>query len=263
MSKSFSVVFISDIVGEDAVDFLIEKLPIIKQTYQPEFLIANAENAHNGKGVSVGIASKLKRAGFDCLTSGNHIWDIRQRDILNDEKWNNFVLRPANYPQSLPGKGYIKLRKENLELMVVNVQGTVYMESIDSPFRFFDDHIMKFRVDTKNILVDFHAEATSEKKAIFHHLNGRVSAVLGTHTHVQTADEFVSDEGTGFISDAGMTGPMNSVIGMDTESALRRFREKIPVHYKLAKGLIQIEGVALHIDPQTGKCTHLERIQIK
>lgn len=261
--SDLTVLFIGDIVGEEAVSFVVNSLPELKRTYQPDFCIVNGENAHQGKGIIPSLALKLKEAGVHCITSGNHIWDFRTRDTLNQSSMDNFLLRPANYPSTLPGKGVIKLRNETKSLLVINLQGTVFMENIEDPFRFMEENLIKFRTESKNILIDFHAEATSEKLALAHFLDGKVSAIIGTHTHVQTADEIILPNGTAYITDVGMTGPYHSVIGLNKDDAIKRFRDKIGYPFKLAKGPLQLSGVVVHIDPVTGKSTHIHRILVR
>lgn len=261
--SNIRVLFVGDIVGEEAVEFTIQQIHKLKNEYKPHFLIANVENAAKGKGVTPQIISKLKNVGFQCFTSGNHIWDFRTRDILSDQKYNEFLLRPANYPEHLPGRGFVKIRTDQFSLLVINLQGTVFMESLESPFHYMEKNLVKFRMESKNILVDFHAEATSEKIALAHFLDGKVSSVLGTHTHVQTADETILPGGTGFITDVGMTGPYDSVIGLRKGDAINRFTDKIPHHYKLASGPLQINAVFLEIDEHTGKTQSIERIFIR
>ncbi len=257
------ILFIGDVVGEEGADFAIQHLSNFKHTYSPDFIIVNAENADKGKGISPQLASKFKKSGVHCLTSGNHIWDLRKRDILNDPKWSEYIIRPANYPEHLPGRGYLKLRSEKYTLLVVNLQGNVFMEALESPFLYMERMLVQFRMETKNILIDFHAEATSEKMALGYFLDGKVSAVIGTHTHVQTADEQILPGGTAYITDAGMTGPYDSVIGLRKEDAIRRFKDKIPHHYKLATGPLQLNAVLIETDPLTGKAVSIERIFIR
>ncbi|RMG30672.1 MAG: TIGR00282 family metallophosphoesterase [Methanobacteriota archaeon] len=257
------ILFIGDVVGEEGAEFALQHLSSLRHKIEPDFVIVNAENASKGKGVTPQIAYKFKQAGVHCLTSGNHIWDIRKREILSDSKWSDYILRPANYPENLPGRGFMKLRTEKHQLLVINLQGTVFMEALESPFHFMEKMLVKFRMETKNILVDFHAEATSEKLALAHFLDGKVSAVFGTHTHVQTADEQILPNGTGYITDVGMTGPYDSVIGLKKEEAIKRFKDKIPYHYKLADGPLQFNAVVLEVDDASGKSKHIERIYIR
>ncbi len=262
MAETVNILFLGDIVGENGVATVADSVPALRRDFKADFIIANAENAQNGKGINVPLAGKLKRAGINVLTSGNHIWDIRNRDILKDENFNNFVLRPANYPDKLPGKGIGYYRLDNEYIAVVNLQGLTFMENISCPFSYLENRLTEIRTKTKIIIVDFHAEATSEKQAFAGYFDGKVSAVLGTHTHVMTADEKVTEQGTGYITDVGMCGPINSVLGMDMQQAIERFINRIPNHYKLSKNPVRINGVGLVIDKFSGKCLNIERIII-
>lgn len=261
MTKKVKIIFIADIVGEHAVSYVVEQIPQLKREYQPDFIIANIENAQNGKGINVPLAMKLKRGGIQGMTSGNHIWDIRNRDVLNDSNLAQIIIRPGNYPEDLPGKGFTFLRTDKFQIALVNIQGLTFMESIGCPFEYLQKKLIEVRSKSKVIIVDFHGEATSEKIAFASYFDGKVSAILGTHTHVQTADEQILPMGTGFVTDAGMTGPSNSVIGMDKNHAIERFRKHIPNHYKLAKGDIQLNGIYLEIDVESGKCEKIKRIK--
>jgi len=260
MARNIKIVFIADIVGEHAVSYVVDQIPALKRQYTPDFIVANIENAQNGKGINVPLAMKLKRAGVQGMTSGNHIWDIRNRDVLNEPELSSMLIRPGNYPEELPGKGYTFLRTETAQIAIVNIQGLTFMENIQCPFSYLENNLIPIRSKSKLIIVDFHGEATSEKRAFAACFDGKVSAVIGTHTHVQTADEQILERGSGIITDAGMTGPVNSVIGMDQLSAIERFRKHIPNHYKLAGGEIRMNGVCLEIDAESGKCLKIERI---
>jgi len=260
MAEKIKIVFIADIIGEHAVEFVTDKIPQIKRDYKPDFIIANIENAQNGKGINVPLAMNLKRAGIQGMTSGNHIWDIRNRDVLKDANLSSIMIRPGNYPEDLPGKGFTVLRTEKHQIVIVNIQGLTFMENIKCPFEYLENRLIEIRSKSKVVIVDFHAEATSEKRAFASYFDGKVSAVIGTHTHVQTADEQLLPEGTAFITDAGMTGPADSVIGMDKQNAIDRFIKHIPNHYKLAKGDIMLNGVYLEINKENGKCEKIARI---
>ena len=255
------VLFIADLVGEDAVGLLIDLLPRIKNKYKIDFSIVNGENADKGKGITDKQIRRLKSAGVDCLTSGNHIWDPRKREVLVTH--SDFLLRPLNYPPGNVGLGSGVFRmpgNEKIKIGVLNLQGRSFMYSIECPFRAADKEIRQLRSQTSIIIVDFHAEATAEKLALGYYLDGRVSAVLGTHTHIQTADNRVLPKGTAYITDAGMSGPEQSVIGMDIKKAIDRFMMQSHVYYTLAKGDVRLNGVVMDIDEETGRARGIERL---
>lgn len=236
-------------------------LPELKKVHQIDFTIANVENAAGGFGLTKEIAQKIHSYGVDCLTSGNHIWD--RKDIFPYLNENLRILRPANYPPDVPGRGVAIFNLENdSPIGVLNIQGKVYVKEIDCPFRTADKEIEKIKGQTKIIIVDMHAEATSEKMALGWYLDGKVSAVLGTHTHVQTADEIILPRGTAYITDVGMTGPHDSVIGITKEDAIARFLTQIPRRFTLAKNDIKFCGALVKIDPDLGKALSIERIKI-
>jgi metallophosphoesterase (TIGR00282 family) len=236
-------------------------LPELKKVHQIDFTIANVENAAGGFGLTKEIAQKIHSYGVDCLTSGNHIWD--RKDIFPYLNENLRILRPANYPPDVPGRGVAIFDLENdSPIGVLNIQGKVYVKEIDCPFRTADKEIEKIKEQTKIIIVDMHAEATSEKMALGWYLDGKVSAVLGTHTHVQTADEIILPRGTAYITDVGMTGPHDSVIGITKEDAIARFLTQIPRRFTLAKNDIKFCGALVKIDPDLGKALSIERIKI-
>ena len=253
------ILFIADLVGNDAVEMLLDVLPRVKLQHKIDFSIVNCENADKGKGVTHGQVKRLKDGGVDCLTSGNHIWDPRKRDVLT--KHAGFLIRPLNYPEGNVGLGSTVVRHESgARIAVLNLQGRSFMQSIDCPFRAADKAVRKLRSETPNVIVDFHAEATAEKLAMGAHLAGRVSAVLGTHTHVQTADERILEGGTAYITDAGMTGPEDSIIGMDTKRAVERFIMQSHVFYAVAKGTIRVNGVVITLDTDSGKASDIYRL---
>ena len=233
--------------------------PVLRAEFSPDLVIANAENAAGGWGITPDIARVLLSGGMDVLTLGNHAWS--KQDAVDFLPGEARVLRPANYPPGAPGRGHglYKTAKGTL-IGVANLNGRTFMEPLDDPFRAADEIIAALRSQTPILFFDFHAETTSEKVAFGWHCDGRVSAVVGTHTHVQTADERVLPGGCAYITDAGMCGPENSVIGMDIEAVLARFRTQMPHRFVVADGPVRLCGVMIDIDERTGFATHIERI---
>jgi metallophosphoesterase (TIGR00282 family) len=254
-----NILFIADIVGEDIIDIILDVLPRLKIHHQIECVIANVENTDKGKGIRDNQIEKLQLGGIDCLTSGNHIWDPRKKDVLL--KYAGYLLRPINYPEGNIGVGSTILKTSTgKKVGIINLQGRSFMYSINCPFTTIEKELRKIRSATPIIIVDFHAEATAEKQALAWFLDGRVSAVLGTHTHVQTADERILPRSTAFISDAGMCGPFDSVIGMDTEKAIERFRLQTHIYYSIAKRNLRFNGVVVQIDEKTGSANKIFRL---
>lgn len=255
------ILFIADIVGKPGQDITELYLSGLVKKHDVDLVIANGENAHQGKSITETIASQYHSLGIDVITGGNHIWDNYK--VFNVLKSDEFLIRPANYPKGLPGKGYVIFTvKSGAKIGVLNLQGRTFMQAIDCPFQSASYLVDRMREQTSNIIVDFHAEATAEKLALGWYLDGKVSAVVGTHTHVQTADERILTEGTAFISDAGMTGPHDSVIGMKKEIAIRRFTMQTPHKYELAEENVRFQGVLIEIDHKTGKGVSIERISL-
>ena len=253
------LLFIGDIVGRPGRMAVHELLPAIIADNGIDFVIANCENAAAGFGVTAEIVQDLFSCGIDVLTSGNHIWD--KKEVMNFIDGYERLLRPANYPQGAPGRGSVLAHTgDGIPVGVINLQGRIFMSPIDCPFRTADKEIEKLD-SAKIILVDMHAEATSEKIALSWYLNGRVSAVLGTHTHVQTADERILPGGTACITDAGMTGPFDSVIGMEKNAIVDRFLLHIPNKFDVAKGDAHLQGVVVDISPE-GKASDIRRLSI-
>lgn len=251
MSNDISVVFIGDIVGEEALYFLVDNLNTIKSKYNPDFIVANGENVWNGKGINEQEANTLFNAGINVITTGNHIWENwKSRPLLAKE---SRVIRPINYPIGNPGYGYtIVPLGEDTEIAVIQLQGRTYMQAIDDPFSSVDVVLEKIQKRTNKIIVDFHAEATAEKIAMAWHLDGKVSSIFGTHTHVQTADAQILPGGTGYITDVGMTGPYDSVLGMDKNVALNRFKLGTAHKFELAKDDHKIAIAHVIIDSESG-----------
>jgi metallophosphoesterase (TIGR00282 family) len=255
------ILFIGDIVGKagrQAIGGVLEK---VVADHKIEFTIANGENAAGGMGITPSIAIEILDQGVDVLTSGNHIWAKREIfPFLNEELR---ILRPANYPPKVPGRGSGIFHSTNGQKVgVLNLEGRVFMKHLDCPFRVGENEVKLLRKEAHIIFVDFHAEATSEKMAMGWFLNGKVSAVLGTHTHVQTSDERILDGGTAYITDVGMTGPMDSVIGIRKEIALERLLTQIPWKFDVAKEAIQLQGVVIDVDSKTGKARDIKRISV-
>jgi len=254
------VLFIADIVGNPGLNALEEALPVLRETHKPDLIVANGENSAHGKGLTPHIAEGLFQSGIQVITTGNHIWS--RKNIFESLEHDPRILRPLNYPADTPGHGSTVLTVKGKRIGVVNLQGRAFMYSIDCPFRCMDEEIKRLRGQQASIvIVDFHAEATAEKIALAWYLDGRVSSVIGTHTHVQTADERILPGGTSTITDAGMTGPVDSVIGMDKDTAVKRFRTQLPVMYRIASGDSIVCGVGLTIDSETGQSLSIVRFQ--
>jgi metallophosphoesterase (TIGR00282 family) len=256
------VLFIGDIVGEAGRKALKAGIPKLRERLKIDFVIANAENAAGGFGITRPVGEEIFSLGVDVLTSGNHIWDKKEavEYILRE----NRLLRPANYPQDVPGYGSIVLNISSGEkIAVLNISGRVFMNQVDCPFKVSKREIPKLKEQAKVIVVDFHAEATSEKLAFGWFLDGEVSAVIGTHTHVQTADEMILHRGTAFITDVGMTGPVNSVIGIKKEQIIERFLTHMPIRFEVAKGITVLSAVVIDIDSRSGVATSIERLQLR
>jgi len=248
------ILAIGDIVGKPGRQALNEILPDLRQEYGLDLVIANAENTAGGLGVTQATASELLDAGADVLTSGNHIW--AQKEIIPYLDSEMPILRPLNYPPGVPGRGYIITR----QAMVVNLIGRTFMSNFDCPFRAMDQLLGELKDRPPVIIVDFHAEATSEKVAMGRYLDGRVSAVLGTHTHVGTIDTRVLPQGTAYVTDIGMTGPVDSIIGDDADTVLQRFLTMIPYRITVGKGKTTFNAVLVRVDDNSGRAISIERI---
>ena len=245
---------IGDIVGRPGRQAVKELLPGLRQQYRLDLVIANAENVAGGLGLTSTTAEELLSAGVDVLTSGNHIW--AQKEIIPYLGGEMPVLRPLNYPPGVPGKGYIV----NRQAMVINLIGRTFMGDFDCPFRAIDQLLTEVKPKPPVIIVDFHAEATSEKVAMGRYLDGRVSAVLGTHTHVGTTDTRLLPQGTAYVTDVGMTGPIDSVIGMETEVVIQRFLTGIPHRMSVATGKTMFNAVLVRVDEKSGRAISIDRI---
>jgi metallophosphoesterase (TIGR00282 family) len=253
------VLFIGDIVGKPGRKAVRRGIPDLISKLKLDFVIANAENAAGGFGITKSIGEELFSMGIDVLTSGNHIWD--KKEAVNYIPKENRLLRPANYPADVPGAGSIVMKTPAGEkIAVLNISGRIFMNPLDCPFKTAEKEIPALKEQTHVIIVDFHAEATSEKSAIGWFLDGRVSAVIGTHTHVQTGDEKILPQGTAFISDVGMTGPVDSIIGVKKEQIINKFLTGIPCRFETAGGVLSC--VVIEINPRTGQSTSIQRLQI-
>jgi metallophosphoesterase (TIGR00282 family) len=255
------ILFIGDIIGKagrQAIQGVLEK---VIADHKIDFTIANGENAAGGMGITPTIAMEFLDQGVEVLTSGNHIWAKKEIVPFLDEEPR--ILRPANYPPKVPGRGSGIFHSSNGQKVgVLNLEGRVFMKHLDCPFRVGEKEVELLRKETHIILVDFHAEATSEKMAMGWFLNGKVSAILGTHTHVQTSDEKILDGGTAYITDVGMTGPLASVIGIRKQIALERLLTQIPWKFDVATEEIELQGVVIEVDPKTGKSQSIQRIKV-
>lgn len=252
--------FIGDIVGSSGRRALREYLPKLKRKYNPTVTIINGENAAGGRGITEKIYKELMDTGADLITMGNHTWD--KKEIFDFIDSAQHLIRPANFPADTPGQGASLLNINNIEVAVINVQGRTFMPALDCPFRKVDELVRRYSEVTPYIFVDFHAEATSEKQAMGWYLDGRVTAVVGTHTHVQTSDNRILHEGTAYITDVGMTGPYDGILGMEREAVLKRFLTSLPVRFEVMSGREQLNGVCVTVDKNTGLATNIQRIQI-
>lgn len=257
-----NVLVIGDIVGKPGRIILKEKLKSFINKEDIHFCIANGENAAAGAGITGEIASELFSFGIDVITTGDHVWD--KKEILPVLESNKGILRPANYSPLAAGRGYaVKNSKTGYPVGVINLLGRVFMKPIDCPFRVSDEILKNISKETKIIIVDMHAEATSEKIAMGWYLDGKVSAVVGTHTHVPTADEKILPKGTAFISDLGMTGPHESVLGRKIECVLKAIVTQMPTRFDVAERDVRINGVKVVVDSQTGNAESIRRIEVK
>lgn len=255
---TINILFVGDIVGKPGLQMVQTWLPSLAKKYKADFVIANGENSADGKGCTEKEGKAIFALDVDVITSGNHIWDKRQsQEYLKTE---NRILRPLNYPKGTYGRGFIIAGSKKGKVGVLNLQGRAFMSPIDCPFRAADWAISRIQQETKVIFVDFHAEATAEKLALANYIKGKVSAVIGTHTHIQTADERIFPEGTAYLTDSGMTGPYDSVIGMKTDAAINRFLYQTPQKYQSATENNHLCGVALKVETETGHAVEIERI---
>jgi len=256
------ILFIGDIVGEPGRRAIKELLPGIKKANDVEFVIGNAENVAGGSGITPALADELFESGLDVITSGDHIW--KRKEIIDRIDSDRRILRPANYPAGVPGFGSTVIKSASgTDVGVINLIGRVFMQALECPFRVAKEEVEKVRNKARVIIVDMHAEATSEKIALGWYLDGQVSAIIGTHTHVQTADENILPGGTAFLCDAGMTGPLDGVIGRKKEQILARFITQMPMKFEMAENDIWLQGAIVDVDDKTGKANSIKRIQKK
>jgi metallophosphoesterase (TIGR00282 family) len=254
-----NVLFVGDIVGRPGREILRKGLRALREAYEVDLVVANAENAAAGFGLTRDIGEAILALGVDVMTSGNHIWD--KKEVLEYIAREPRLLRPANYPAGVPGRGaYVAQTGDGRSVGVVNVMGRVFMASLDDPFAVVLREIEAIRAKARVIIVDVHAEATSEKIAMGWHLDGKVALVVGTHTHVQTSDERILPKGTAYLTDAGMTGPHDSIIGMEIGPALSRFLNGMPSKFEPATGNPRLNGVVVTADDRTGLATSITRI---
>ncbi|HOQ43011.1 MAG TPA: TIGR00282 family metallophosphoesterase [Smithellaceae bacterium] len=256
------ILFIGDIVGKPGRRAVKELLPSLVSGHDVDMVIANCENAASGFGITREVVEELYDSHIDVLTSGNHVWDKKEvMEFIDDYE---SLIRPANYPAGVPGAGSVLMPTASGQYVgVLNLAGRIFMHPVDCPFTVAKKEIERLKSRTSVIIVDIHAEATSEKRALGWYLDGEVSAVLGTHTHVQTADNEVLPNGTAYISDAGMTGPFDSVIGIKKDTIIERFLTQIPNRFDVAKNDVRLQGVVIDIDTQSGRANAIERISVK
>ena len=255
------LLFLGDVIGEPGRRAVIEMVPLLKKERAIDFVVVNGENSAGGRGITPKICIDLLRAGVAVVTTGDHVWD--QKDIVSYIDTEPRLLRPINYPDKTPGQGSVILETPKGKVGVINVQGRTFMlPHLENPFRMMDEAVAKMREETKIIFVDVHAETTSEKIAMGRFLDGKVSGVVGTHTHTQTADERVFPGGTAFLCDAGMCGPTESVLGREIEPIVARFITNMPVSFPVAKGPVQVQGAVIDIDETTGAALKIERIAL-
>jgi metallophosphoesterase (TIGR00282 family) len=255
-----NVLMVGDVFGDAGRTAVAKLLPKLRQEHAIDFCVVNVENAAGGFGVTPAMARQFLEQGADVMTSGNHIWD--KKEIVEYIARENLLLRPANFPVGTPGVGHVTIKAGPHRVAVLNLMGRVFMTPIDCPFRKADEIVPELRRDTRIVLVDAHCEATSESVALGWYLDGRVSAVVGTHRHVQTADERVLPGGTAYITDLGMTGPTDGVIGVDRDLILQRFLNQMPVRFEPAKGPAALHGVIIVVDPETGHASDIRRLRV-
>jgi len=252
------VFMIGDVVGHPGREALRRLLPEVKDSYHPDLVIANVENAAAGFGLTESVAKEILDAGVEVMTGGNHLWDRKGSEgyLSSEER----LVRPANYPEGTPGRVWSIVEVTGVRVAVLSLQGRVFMPPLDCPFRKLDQLLEELQGQADIFLLDFHGEATSEKMAMGYHADGRVSAVVGTHTHVPTADECILPEGTAYVSDLGMTGPYDSIIGMNRDIVLQKFLSGLPRRFEVAKNDARLSGLIIDIDESTGRARFVQRI---
>jgi metallophosphoesterase (TIGR00282 family) len=255
--EDFRILFVADVVGQPGRDCVRAVLPPLKVEVQPHLTIVNGENSAGGFGITAKTAAELRSAGADLITTGNHVWDRAQ--FVEEVTGVDYVLRPYNFPPGVPGRGAVEVEVAGTRVLVMNLQGRVFLPDLDDPFRAANE-VLAAHPDARIIFCDMHAEATSEKVAMGWHLDGRVSAVVGTHTHVPTADQRVLPGGTAYVTDVGMVGPRDGVIGVDKEAALGRFLTGMPHRFETATGVVTFNSVLVTISTPTGRARSIQRI---
>ena len=255
------ILFIGDIFGRPGREVAQRAIPALVRKYSLDLVVANVENSAAGFGVTGDIAETILKGGVDVMTSGNHVWD--KKEVLDYIPRQPKLLRPANFPAGAPGRGsWIGKTRSGEPVAVINVMGRIFMAPLDDPFAVVLREVEAARAKARVVIVDFHAEATSEKVAMGWHLDGRVTAIFGTHTHVQTADERILPKGTAYLTDVGMTGPHDSIIGVTIEAALGRFVSGLPAKFEAASGPGRLNAIVITADPATGKATGIERLNL-
>ncbi|MDQ1908913.1 TIGR00282 family metallophosphoesterase [Paenibacillus sp. GD4] len=254
------ILFIGDIVGAVGRNALKICLPKLKLKYNPHFIIVNGENAAAGRGINSSIVKEFFDMGVHGITMGNHTWD--QKEIFDFIDQEERLIRPANFPKGTPGRGHTIVKVKDQELALINLQGRTFLPPSDCPFEKADELVEQVKKKTKYVLVDFHAEATSEKLAMGWHLDGRVSMVVGTHTHVQTNDARVLPQGTAYVTDVGMVGPMDGILGMERTAVLHKFKTGLPARFVVDEGKWHFHAVVVHLDPATGLAKKIELVRM-
>ncbi|MBM4399083.1 MAG: TIGR00282 family metallophosphoesterase [Candidatus Cloacimonetes bacterium] len=253
------ILFLGDVFGKSGRDLVLNQITRLKDYYMPEVLIINGENLADGKGLTEKTTKPLFSAGVDIITGGNHLWDrFDSRDFIQSE---TRIIKPLNYPSSSVGNPYRKISAGDEEILVLSLTGQLFMPPCNSPFEALETFLTNTERLPKAILVDFHAESTAEKRALLHMFDGKVSAIIGTHTHIQTADEEITEAGTGYITDVGMTGPHDSVIGIKKHLIMEKMKTCMPIRYEVADSGLQINGIYLEIDTTTGQTVKILRIR--
>ena len=255
-----NILMVGDVYGEPGRAAVQKLLPRLRQEHAIDLAVVNVENAAGGFGVTPPIARTFLDQGVDVMTSGNHIWD--KKDVIEYITRENLLLRPANFPAGTPGVGYVTVKAGPYRVAVLNLMGRVFMNPIDCPFRKADEVLPELRRETPIVLVDMHAEATSESLAMGWYLDGRASAVVGTHRHVQTADERVLPGGTAYITDLGLTGPTDGIIGVDRAQILQRFLTQMPIRFETARGPAALQGAVITVDPDSGRASSIRRLSV-
>jgi len=255
------LLFIGDVVGSPGREMVKQYLPKLKEKYKPHMIVVNGENAAAGKGITEKIYKQFLTWGTQVVTMGNHTWDKKEIfEFIDDAP---YMIRPANFPEGTPGKGIVFYQSNGIEVAVINLQGRTFLPALDDPFKKVDQLITEAKKRTNIIFLDFHAEATSEKQAMGWYVDGRISAIAGTHTHTQTADERILPQGTAYITDVGMTGPYDAILGTEREAVINKFLTGLPVRFEVDKnGRTQLNGVLMTLDEKTGSATKVERVLI-